>query len=320
MPTDEQALARDMFEELVTSKGTKKVATLAQLVVALAAEPDRLGRVAEKLVQARLLRFVEWADAIEPAYELAHEYLIEQISVSSELKQRKQGEELLQHEMENWLRFDSLMGNDRFDFLNLYRDTMRLSFEQAAFMLRCAIRYSRELEYWIEILGARDAVRILADILNEKEAWTKQLDRVNALRATLYLPSDMYEPLLCQYALLEKHALAKEARSLLRAQNPETRERIAHHFYNLWLSQEENERKGILYVLAELDSPMATTALDEILQMQSESERLECIEIIAEAEPNQAQELRSTLFVMSLTQSEERAAKYLHKAPAVNVN
>ncbi len=149
LPTDEQTLARDMLEELVTSEGTKKVATLAELAVALASEPEKLSKVTEKLVQARLLRLVEWADTTEPVYELAHEYLIHEIGLTGEAQARKQAEEMIAQELDNYRRFGTLFPPDKLVLLDEVRQALRLSPETQEFLLRSALQHDMGVPYWL---------------------------------------------------------------------------------------------------------------------------------------------------------------------------
>ena len=179
-PAEEQALARDLLEELVTSERTKKVETLAELQVALNAAPAVLSAVADKLVQARLLRPVpsaplppkvggieggggERGGAPERAYELAHEYLIAEIALSPEAMARKEAEELLRQGVGNWRRFGALLSAEAFELIDGQRERLRLDAEAQELMLRGALRHGRSVGYWLGRLDDEEAALALAE-------------------------------------------------------------------------------------------------------------------------------------------------------------
>ncbi len=147
---EEQALARDLLEELVTSERTKKVETVTEMATALAAEPKVLRAVVEKLVRARLLRPVAQDETqAATAYELAHEYLIAEITPSAETVARKEAEELLRQGVDNWQRFEALLSIEAFALINAQRERLRMDAEAQELMLRSALRNGRAVGYWL---------------------------------------------------------------------------------------------------------------------------------------------------------------------------
>jgi hypothetical protein len=165
-PPEEQALARDLLEELVTSERTKKVETLAEMATALAAEPEVLRTVVEKLVRARLLRPVTQETQIEDetqaatAYELAHEYLIAEVTLSAETVARKEAEELLRQGVDNWRRFGALLSAEAFEMIDAQRERLRIDAKAQDLMLRSALRNGRAVGYWLARM--EDQARALA--------------------------------------------------------------------------------------------------------------------------------------------------------------
>jgi hypothetical protein len=157
LPPEERALARDLLAELVTSEGTKKVETVAELGTTLDIDPASLKPVLEKLVLARLLRPVEQFETVAHAYELAHEYLIAEIGVSPEAQERKQAEEIVRQELTTWRRFGTLMDEDKLAFIRPVRDELRLSTEAQELLLRSALQAGHDLAYWLR--RANDAER-----------------------------------------------------------------------------------------------------------------------------------------------------------------
>jgi len=84
-------------------------------------------------------------------YELAHEYLIQRITVDAQVQKRKQAEELIKQEVENWQRFGTLMAADKLDFVNVARDQLRLSGETQELLLRSALAHEHvSAIYWLK--------------------------------------------------------------------------------------------------------------------------------------------------------------------------
>jgi|GEM_PF-2456202 len=149
LPASEQALARDLLEELVTSERTKAVKTGADLALALGVNVAALAPVLEKLVRARLLRVLETAGTTYHAYELAHEYLIAEIALSPEAVARKEAEELLRQGVENYRRFEALLSQETLTLIAAQRDRLRLDADAQALLLRSALRYGRDVGDWL---------------------------------------------------------------------------------------------------------------------------------------------------------------------------
>lgn len=122
---DDRALARALLTELVTSQGTKAVRSAAELALALDTTPTTLTPVLDRLIGARLLRAIEREDGV-PAYELAHEYLIREIELEADTKTRKQAEELIRQEVDNWQRYSTLLAADKLALINDVRVVLRL--------------------------------------------------------------------------------------------------------------------------------------------------------------------------------------------------
>ena len=160
---DERALARGSLAELVTSQGTKAVKKIDELALALDVKADALAPVLETLVRARLLRPLEREDGVL-AYELAHEYLIREIELGADAKQRKQAEELVRQEVDNWRRFGTLLGADKLALINESRAVLRLAPEAQELLLRSAIEVGDEIPYWLDrVEGPAQRARVLAD-------------------------------------------------------------------------------------------------------------------------------------------------------------
>ncbi len=160
---DERALARATLAELVTSQGTKAVRSADELALALDSTPETLAPVLERLLGARLLRALEREDGA-PSYELAHEYLIREIALEADAKTRKQAEELIRQEVDNWQRFGTLLAADKLALINDVRAVLRLSPESQELLLRSALEVGDEIEYWLgRIDDPVQRAQVLAD-------------------------------------------------------------------------------------------------------------------------------------------------------------
>jgi len=158
--SEEQALARTALAELVTSQGTKAVKASEELALALDVDRSELEPVLQKLVRARLLRVLEGEEG-GTAYELAHEYLIAEITLSPEAVARKEAEELLRQGVENRQRFGVLLPAETFALIDAQRGRLRLDIRAQELMLRGALQAGHEVEYWLDRvsnLGCRMAV------------------------------------------------------------------------------------------------------------------------------------------------------------------
>jgi hypothetical protein len=144
----ERALARGVLEELVTSQGTKAVKAGDELALALDIAPAALQPVMDRLVRARLLRALE-PEAGGTAYELAHEYLIREIGLGTEAQARKQAEELVQQEVENWRRFGTRLAADELALIGRARDVLKLNAEAWDLLLCSALVCNHEVTYWL---------------------------------------------------------------------------------------------------------------------------------------------------------------------------
>jgi HEAT repeat protein len=204
---DERALARGALEELVTSQGTKAVKSVEDVARTLDVAATALAPVLEKLVRARLLRALEQEDGAV-AYELAHEYLIREIGLSAEAQTRKQAEELVRQEVENWQRFGTLLAADKLALINASRALLRLDDDARELLLRSALDVGEDVEYWIERIG--DPTR-RAQILAERAQAKRAVVRVRVAQALGAQDApESVEPLLYQ-AINDSDVMARTA-------------------------------------------------------------------------------------------------------------
>jgi hypothetical protein len=190
---DERALARGVLEELVTSQGTKAVKIDDELAMALDVDLSDVAPVLEKLVRARLLRALEREDG-GTAYELAHEYLIREIGLGPEAQKRKQAEELIKQEVENWQRFGTLLAADKLALVSEVREVLRLNAEAQELLLRSALQVGHEVDYWLSrVSDLERRMAVLAEAARSKLAVARR--RAAEMLGTQDVPESV-EPLL----------------------------------------------------------------------------------------------------------------------------
>ena len=190
---DDRALARGVLGELVTSQGTKAVKGLGELARGLDVGSERLLPVLELLVRARLLRVIE-RDDDGRSYELAHEYLIREIELAADAKQRKQAEELIRQEVENWQRFGTLLAADKLALINDLRAALRLSPAAQELLLRSALEVGDEVPYWLErVDDPAQRAAVLADKARTRVAAVRR--RAAAVLGSQDVPASL-DPLL----------------------------------------------------------------------------------------------------------------------------
>ena len=100
LPGDTLGMARRVLKVLISSEGTRSVQSEDALAAAVGGNPAALSPILEALVRARILQYEE-AEG-EMRYQLAHEYLIQEIGGwldPAELA-LKQTEELLQRQLD----------------------------------------------------------------------------------------------------------------------------------------------------------------------------------------------------------------------------
>jgi hypothetical protein len=152
LPSDEQALARRVLMELVTSEATKVVRTGGELVWALGLDPPEIEPLLRRLVRERVLRSLETDDG-ERAYELAHEYVAQRVSswVDEQEKQAKLVRELLGRELENWHHYRLLIAPEAFRLIHERRRVLpRLNADALELLFRSALDAGCEVDYWFK--------------------------------------------------------------------------------------------------------------------------------------------------------------------------
>ncbi len=129
VPPDQRLAARRLLEALITADGQRVIRTRADLLIELGRAfpltPEAFDAILEQLVDSRLLRAQETiAKAGETfevppglSYELAHDYLLNEIKLDPTVQARKAAQELLDHETRAYERHGTLLGADELAIL-----------------------------------------------------------------------------------------------------------------------------------------------------------------------------------------------------------
>jgi len=148
----QRPIAQRLFESLITADGRRAVRTQAELIADFKASqlkdvtPENVQAVLNQLVDSRLLRaqeqeadpthpeqVYELASGLSPemmaalTYELAHDYLLDQIKLDPDIQARKAAQELLEQETRTFERYKTLLSPERLAVIVPHRATLRLT-------------------------------------------------------------------------------------------------------------------------------------------------------------------------------------------------
>lgn len=139
LTSERRQIAQRALEALVTADARRTLRTRAELQADLnagaqrAVEAETLEAVLEQLVESNLLRSEEapqeeQASVLETApglaYELAHDYLLEQITVDPAVQARKAAQELLEQEVRAYERYGTLLNADKLAVLKAQQENL----------------------------------------------------------------------------------------------------------------------------------------------------------------------------------------------------
>ncbi len=130
LPAGQRSIAQRLLEELITSDIHRVMRTQTELVDSLTArgvQTETLDAVLAQLVDSRLLRVEETEG--EPAYELAHDYLLDEIKLDPAVQARKAAQELMEQELRAYRRYGALLPVDRLKVVERYRAELHLTSE-----------------------------------------------------------------------------------------------------------------------------------------------------------------------------------------------
>lgn len=176
LPAEERPAARRLIEALVTSDGSRASRTRADLAAEMGVEwPGGLGlpmldTILDELLDSRLVRVREdRGDGGLPAYELAHDYLVDQVVPSPEVRARKAARELLERETLNWTLYGATMHAQTLRVVGAYRNLLPIDDQAGDLLLHSALETGVDLDSWLASTPADLARDVLLQGLGRPE-------------------------------------------------------------------------------------------------------------------------------------------------------
>lgn len=140
VPREMREPARRLLEALVTSEKRRALRTREELTGELVAwnyPPSIIDKILDQLTDSRLLRVEEFMlDKLNSvvAYELAHDYLLEEIEIDPEIQAHKAAQELLAQKLPYYKREKLLLSPQELAIILPQRKWINFSDEAAAFL------------------------------------------------------------------------------------------------------------------------------------------------------------------------------------------
>ncbi len=198
---EEQPQVQAVLSALVTSHQTKAVLSADEVATASGLPAATVTALLDRLLGQRLLRRVD-----DVHFELSHDYLAARIAGWLDAQQiaLKQAQELLARLLADWQARRAFASQGDFDLLDAQRARLHLTPDATFFLLRCAVRYNRQVDAWLT-LTTDEATRItvLLDLLahREAEARAQAAAHLGARPAAAMTPAVL--PALAQAALTD---------------------------------------------------------------------------------------------------------------------
>jgi hypothetical protein len=170
LPPDERIAARQILEALITSVQQRTLRPRGELIQSLSARglnSSALQSAIDQLVDSRLLR-VEESDA-GPAYELAHDYLLDEIKLDSKVINRKQAEELIEQGVSNWRKHHFLLAPDVQKVIEAQREELVIASEAATLLFLSAIEYKRPAQKWVSYISEEERKKLITSYMQGKQ-------------------------------------------------------------------------------------------------------------------------------------------------------
>jgi formylglycine-generating enzyme required for sulfatase activity len=152
----QQAPARRLLESLISSETQRVIKTHSELVAELEKRnvtPQTLDVILQQLIDSRLLRTEQNTSSGELQYELAHDYLLQEIKLDPDEQKRKAAQELLEQEARAYRGYHTLLSEDRLKIIDQYRAALHFTPEaealyQASQVAVQADRIARRRRLW----------------------------------------------------------------------------------------------------------------------------------------------------------------------------
>ncbi|NJN98302.1 MAG: hypothetical protein HC875_31545 [Anaerolineales bacterium] len=194
----ERETARRLLMALVSADQRRIRRTKGELQTALGdylPQVKSLDKLLDHLLENRLLNVEKDEQTDEPAYELAHDYLLIELRLDPETQARRAAEELLKQELAAYKRFgaQALLSAEKFAIINSQSQFLRLDSEAKEFLRRSQIAVNRVKLQWyglivavvLLIIGAAVAVAIFQGRAAEERAFAAATAQAGEAQAQL---------------------------------------------------------------------------------------------------------------------------------------
>ncbi len=145
IPAERRQATRRLLEALISSQQQRMIRPHTDLIDELGQRgvPARIvNSLLSQLVESRLLRVEETEQGL--AYELAHDYLLDEIKLDPDVQARKAAQELLEQEVRSYLRYKTLLTADRLKVIEPYLKDLQLSREAMRLVAKSREAVQRE--------------------------------------------------------------------------------------------------------------------------------------------------------------------------------
>ncbi len=159
LPILERRVARGILKQMAVSSELKAARSLERIAQEVGQNTRLVERVMAKLVDFRLLRGLGKDN--KRNYELIHEQLIQQVDewMSEEELKLPDVQDLLTRELNNFHKFDLLMGSEELHIINDHREDLSISPEEMELILRSVVHHDFEVEYWFSRANGLEAAK-----------------------------------------------------------------------------------------------------------------------------------------------------------------
>jgi hypothetical protein len=283
LPGDQRAPARHLIEALVTSDGRRVLRTRAELIAEsapLGITSETLDAILSQLWDSRLVHLCERdADGTVLAYELVHDYLLDEIELSPEVQARKAAQELLAREVLNWQLFGALMHPRTLKVVGVQRNLLNIDETARELLLRSAFETDVNLAGWLAFVSPSLARQTLLDGLKRTEPEL----RARAARHLGDFADADAESRLFQYALDDGEQAVREAafETLAQVASDKARQALTE---DLEHPQAERRVQAALAARSYLDEEMADKLYSRVRQDGDESAWVAALETLADDE------------------------------------
>jgi hypothetical protein len=171
--SSQNEIAKEIMKSMVSSRNTKVPLSRAEInelkYSSNCIKYSEVNNILNELVDRRLA--TRTVDSGNEIFELTHEYLINRIKdwIDAEQYKIKEAQDILRQEENNWKNHKTLMALTIFRYVNNYKDKLILDSYKKGLLLRTAIEYDLDLDYWVKLNdGNLKCLEFIFDALNSK--------------------------------------------------------------------------------------------------------------------------------------------------------